>query len=385
MGRIIDMPLPRLGETMEEGRIIAWLKQPGETFRRGETLLEVETDKTVVECPALMDGKLVEHLVKAEDRVPVDAAIARVEVEGEAPVAFVPAITAPVPYNAKPKVIASPHPVSGKVRASGKARSVARRTGTDLTKLSGTGRGGRIVAQDVVAAGQGQSSARVILIHGLFADAASFALLKLMLERSGFVVMAIDLPGHGASTKSAATLDEAIQAVETELPAGDLVLVGHSLGAIVAARIAARLGARVKHLILLSPAGFGIDINGAFIDAMMNARNEDQLLDALQMLGPVKASRAFAGAQLQRMADGRGTLTRLVSSVTEGSFQKVAITRDLAKLAMPVTAVFSRDDPIVPAHHALAAPGNVEVRMISGCGHVPHWFKADFIVGLLKR
>ena len=55
----IDLPLPRLGETMEEGRIVTWLKQPGDRFRRGEILLEVETDKTVVEVPALQDGVMV--------------------------------------------------------------------------------------------------------------------------------------------------------------------------------------------------------------------------------------------------------------------------------------------------------------------------------------
>ena len=54
--------LPLLGETMETGRVALWLKRPGESFRRGETILEVETDKTVVEVPALDDGTLVEIL-----------------------------------------------------------------------------------------------------------------------------------------------------------------------------------------------------------------------------------------------------------------------------------------------------------------------------------
>jgi pyruvate/2-oxoglutarate dehydrogenase complex dihydrolipoamide acyltransferase (E2) component len=57
------MPLPRLGETMEEGRIGLIIKKPGTRFRRGETLLEVESDKTTVEVPALQDGILVEWLV----------------------------------------------------------------------------------------------------------------------------------------------------------------------------------------------------------------------------------------------------------------------------------------------------------------------------------
>ena len=52
MGRIVEMPLPRLGETMEEGRIGLIVKQAGDSFRRGETLLEVESDKTTVEVPA---------------------------------------------------------------------------------------------------------------------------------------------------------------------------------------------------------------------------------------------------------------------------------------------------------------------------------------------
>ena len=52
MGRVIEMPLPRLGETMEEGRIGIIVKKPGESFKRGETLLEVESDKTTVEVPA---------------------------------------------------------------------------------------------------------------------------------------------------------------------------------------------------------------------------------------------------------------------------------------------------------------------------------------------
>ena len=84
MGRIVGMALPRLGETMEEGRIGLIIKQPGEKFRRGETLLEVESDKTTVEVPALQDGLLVEWLVASDQMVPVDSVIARIEIEGEA-------------------------------------------------------------------------------------------------------------------------------------------------------------------------------------------------------------------------------------------------------------------------------------------------------------
>ena len=78
MGRVVDMPLPRLGETMEEGRIGLIIKKPGQAFKRGETLLEVESDKTTVEVPALQDGILIEWLVDSDQMVPVESAIARI-------------------------------------------------------------------------------------------------------------------------------------------------------------------------------------------------------------------------------------------------------------------------------------------------------------------
>jgi pyruvate dehydrogenase E2 component (dihydrolipoamide acetyltransferase) len=58
--------LPRLGETMDEGRVAKWLKQPGDSFRRGETIAEIESDKTIVELPALEDGVL-EEILAPED------------------------------------------------------------------------------------------------------------------------------------------------------------------------------------------------------------------------------------------------------------------------------------------------------------------------------
>ena len=62
---VMILTLPRLGETMEEARVTDWLVAPGAAFKRGEVLLEVETDKTVVEVPAMQDGVLIAQLVSA--------------------------------------------------------------------------------------------------------------------------------------------------------------------------------------------------------------------------------------------------------------------------------------------------------------------------------
>jgi pyruvate dehydrogenase E2 component (dihydrolipoamide acetyltransferase) len=78
------LTLPRLGETMESGRVVGWLKRPGETFRRGETIVEIESDKTVVELPALADGRLLEVIAAEGSEVDVGAPLCRYAAAEEA-------------------------------------------------------------------------------------------------------------------------------------------------------------------------------------------------------------------------------------------------------------------------------------------------------------
>jgi pyruvate dehydrogenase E2 component (dihydrolipoamide acetyltransferase) len=78
---LVTYKLPRLGETMEEGQIGKWLKKPGDAFRRGDILVEIETDKTAVELPALVDGVLKEILAPDGAQVKVGDPICRYEIE----------------------------------------------------------------------------------------------------------------------------------------------------------------------------------------------------------------------------------------------------------------------------------------------------------------
>ena len=78
------LKMPRMGETMDEGKLLAWLVEPGQPFKRGDAILEVETDKTIVEYPALGDGTLVESLVEIGEMVEVGTPIAKIDV-GDGP------------------------------------------------------------------------------------------------------------------------------------------------------------------------------------------------------------------------------------------------------------------------------------------------------------
>jgi pyruvate dehydrogenase E2 component (dihydrolipoamide acetyltransferase) len=399
MGRVIEMPLPRLGETMEEGRIGLIVKRPGERFRRGETLLEVESDKTTVEVPALQDGILIEWLVASDQMVPVESAIARIEIEGEAvaeakPVAVAAAAAQPAAA-AAPRMV--PLATGTRPRASTAARAEARRKGVDLAALQGSGRNGRVTRADLAAAlrpsratyhvetphgriffrewpAQGQQKGAVLLLHGLFADSQSFTTLGRKLAAKGYRSFALDLPGHGETVSSAASLDSIMQAVASSLPALKLHVVGHSFGALVAARLADH----ALSLTLIAPAGCGEEINGQFLAGMLGG----EIDQALAMLGesvPAEAQAALASALSVHGAQ----LRAIVSDIAEDGRQKLSILAALAKASMPIKAVFMRDDAVIPSQHALNLPFNVACHIMPGTGHLPHWRAPDAIVGLI--
>ncbi len=163
-----DLVMPRLSDTMEEGTILRWLKADGEEVRRGEELVEIETDKATMTYESDLDGVL--QILAAEgDTLPVGAVIAHVGGDGAGPSAGQPAAIAdgrgadgpvtPAPTDAQSTRPHAAEPVPAapaaaaepgeRVRASPLARRIARERGVELRTLSGSGPGGRIVKADV--------------------------------------------------------------------------------------------------------------------------------------------------------------------------------------------------------------------------------------------
>jgi pyruvate dehydrogenase E2 component (dihydrolipoamide acetyltransferase) len=151
-----EMVMPRLSDTMEEGTILRWLKADGEQVRRGEELVEIETDKANMTYESDQEGVL-EIVAREGDTLSVGQTIAHI---GEtAPDGPEPVEAKPVePVEAKPS---SPAVVvqdeQERIKASPVARRVAKENDVDLSALSGSGPGGRIVKADVEAA-RGASS-----------------------------------------------------------------------------------------------------------------------------------------------------------------------------------------------------------------------------------
>ena len=154
-----EVKLPRLGQGMESGTIVRWLKSEGEQVQKGEPLYELDTDKVTQEVEAEAAGVLLKIAVP-EGEVEVGRTIGFIGAEGEAVAVEAPAPAAPEPAasnsllqaenSAPPERAAPPAPTSnGRIKASPLARRLARERGIDLASLRGTGPEGRIVAEDV--------------------------------------------------------------------------------------------------------------------------------------------------------------------------------------------------------------------------------------------
>ena len=179
MGYLSELKLPLLGETMESGRITSWCVANGEDFTRGQVLLEVETDKTIVEVPALSQGKLIRITAHAGEQVTVGAVIAEIELEGESPVDTTQGSSIDSAQTASNSQVAvQPTAVTEQSRpangvktgksefrreatvsetlhqeplATPRARRMAQQFGIDLNAVTGTGRRQRVTFADVAA------------------------------------------------------------------------------------------------------------------------------------------------------------------------------------------------------------------------------------------
>lgn len=162
----IEIVMPRMGLTMEEGTLVAWLKDEGDEVQAGEPLLEIATDKTTVEIESPGSGILGGISAQPDEAFPVGTVIGYLLAAGEKPpVAAARAVDAaePSPKGVQDGSIqdAGQSAVSreGRVRASPAARHKARRLGVDLAVIEGTGPGGRVVAWNVEASASTLSKA----------------------------------------------------------------------------------------------------------------------------------------------------------------------------------------------------------------------------------
>lgn len=364
--RIDKLGMPKWGLSMTEGTVVAWLVEEGAELAVGDEVAEVETEKIngVVESPA--PGVLRRRVAGVGAVVPVggllgviaDAAVPDADIDS-----FVEEFQAGfVPEEAEEE--AGPAPETVAVEA-GNLRFMR----------------------------QGEGGEPLLLLHGFGGDLNNWLFTAPALAGE-HVVYALDLPGHGGSSKDvgAGDLDFLARAVGQFIDSQELErahLAGHSLGGLVAGSLALSAPERVGSLALVASAGLGDEINREYIEGFIAAERRRELKPVLELLfaDPGLVTRQLVDDVLKyKRIDGVDEALRAIASGAFGEGgQRVVIADHLAELDVPVLVVWGREDRIIPAAHAERAPEGAQVHVLDGQGHSPHMEAAGDFNRIMER
>lgn len=422
----VEVILPRVDMDMATGLIARWLVADGAAVEKGQPIFEIETDKAAMEIDAPASGVL-RTLAPTGTAIPVGTAVAAILAPGEdaprppaerpprhppagpaAPAPPAPDAAAEVQPAAPPSPAAPAAPAGA--RATPLARRLARAAGIDLASLRGTGPRGRIQAEDVrraqltaplpparATAGplvtlRDGAGPPVVLIHGFGADRDGWRPFA-QARASGRRLLALDLPGHGEAPPPAepafAALVEDLLGRLGDALAEPFDLVGHSLGAALAAGIADAGALPVRSLFLIAPAGLGPEIHHGFIEGFCRARSEAALKAWMRLLVEDEAVLApgFVRRTAQARADGRlgEAQARLATALFPDGTQGFDIRAALRRFPGPISVVHGTADRIIPVRHCDGLPGEVALHRLAGTGHLPQIERAAQVALILER
>ena len=228
----VEILMPALSPTMEEGTLAKWLVKEGDAVKSGQIIAEIETDKATMEFEAVDEGKIGRILVAegtagVKVNTPIAVLLEDGEQAGAAPVAKAASAPAPAPAAAAPvaavAVAAAPAPAAPKVSgarvfASPLARRIAAEKGLDLTKVAGSGPHGRIVKADVEGSAAAPVAAAAVAAAPAPAKAAASAAMPTGASAETVMKMYADrdfveVPLDGMRRTIAARLTEAKQTI----------------------------------------------------------------------------------------------------------------------------------------------------------------------------
>ena len=146
---LVEVKVPMLSESVAEATLLSWHKKQGDAVRRDENLIDIETDKVVLELPAPADGILVKVAKGDGSTVVAEEVIAAIDTDGKADTA--PAPTDPAAKAVAPGPIPAPAARAENVTALPAARKMMADNAIAVDTVAGTGRGGRVTKGDVIA------------------------------------------------------------------------------------------------------------------------------------------------------------------------------------------------------------------------------------------
>jgi pyruvate dehydrogenase E2 component (dihydrolipoamide acetyltransferase) len=349
---ILKLTMPKWGLSMTEGTLVRWLVEEGARLEPGMEVCDVETEKIANAIESNVSGTLRRKAAQEGDVVSVsgllgvvaDATVSDAEIETyikDFQATFVP----PSPEDE------SGGPAPQKIELAGRAVRYLKR---------------------------GEGGTPVVLIHGFGGDLNNWLFNHEPLSGKR-EVYALDLPGHGESSKQVGRGDvgefaEVVAAFMDAVQISKAHLIGHSLGGAIAAATAISDPKRVASLTLIASAGLGEGINADYIEGFVAAKTRNELKPHLRQLFADEdlVTRQLIDDVLKyKRLDGVDEALRQIAGATfPGGRQSLVLRDRLGQLSVPLLVVWGSDDRIIESSQARGLPANARVEIIPGRGHM---------------
>ena len=361
---LIKLGMPKWGLSMTEGTVVQWLVEEGTELKNGDEVIEVESEKinNAVEAPT--PGVLRRQVAKEGDVLPVGGllgVIADASVPDEEIDAYVEEFQAT--FVPEEEEADGPEPETVEV-------------------------GGRQIQYLKIGEAEGPP---LVLLHGFGGDINIWVFNQeaLATERA---VYAIDLPGHGGSTKDVgegdlASFVDVVAGFMDAMGIENAHIFGHSMGGAVAGSLAISYPERVQSVALIASAGLGEEINGDYIEGFIAANRRKEMKNILGLLfaDPNLVNRQLVNdvIRFKRLDGVDEALRKTADKLFPGG--KQADVPDLSRVEVPMLVVWGREDKVVPVSHSENVPEKARVEVLDDTGHMPQMEAAGMVNRLLGK
>jgi pyruvate dehydrogenase E2 component (dihydrolipoamide acetyltransferase) len=369
-GEIQPIVMPKWGLAMEEGVVTAWTIAEGATITKGQEIADIETSKIANVFESPVAGTVRRIVAQTGETLPVGALLAVVADKSVADAELDAFVTK----------------FDEALKAALAAKASEKKPEPETVEILG----GRKIRYMKLGSADGPP---VVFVHGFGGDLNNWLFNQEALAEH-HTTYALDLPGHGGSSKDVgagdlASMTAALAAWLDALKIARAHLVGHSMGGAVSLQLAATKPDLVASATLICPAGLGPEISMEYINGFIEASRGKKLEPVLQMLvaNPALVTRDMIEDVLKfKRIDGvDAALKKMRDALYPGGRQADALRDSIGKLKAPMQVIVGAKDRVIPAAHAKGLPASVKAHVIENAGHMPHMEAASEVNRLIDE